>query len=410
MKISEIISLAFQSIRQNGVRTIITCCIIGFGIMSLVGILTAIDGLKTYINKDFSSMGANTFKIRNRGMSINIGKSKVTPKVFKSITYLEAKKFKELFKDKYPVNIQTIATGIGILKYKMEKSNPNVMVFGVDEDYPEVESFSFLKGRNFSFSELNLGKQVCILGNDIAVKLFGENTEGIGENIIMDGRRYQVIGIFESKGSSMLTSDNFALIPMSNCRQFYESIMTSYIIGIKVPDQDQLESAVSEAIGTMRLARKLNPRDENNFDIMKSDSFSEMLVENMSYATMGGFIIGLVTLFGAAVGLMNIMLVSVTERTREIGTLKALGARGSDVLKQFLIEAIIICQLGGALGILLGITIGNVVSLMIGGAFIIPWTWMMLGALFCLIVGLISGIYPAIKASKQDPIEALRFE
>ena len=208
----------------------------------------------------------------------------------------------------------------------------------------------------------------------------------------------------------MLTSDNFSLIPMANCRQFYENSFTSYIIGVKVEQQEQMEMAVSEALGTMRLARKLNPRDENNFDVMKSDSFSEMLVENMSYTTMGGFIIGLVTLFGAAVGLMNIMLVSVTERTREIGTLKALGARGSDVLKQFLIEAIIICQLGGALGIILGIIIGNIVSLMIGGAFIIPWTWMMLGALFCLIVGLISGIYPAIKASRQDPIEALRFE
>ena len=334
--------------------------------MSLVGILTAIDGLKTYIQKDFSSMGANTFKIRNRGMAINIGASRVSPKVFRTITYLEAKKFKELFQVKHPVNIQTIANYAGILKYKMEKSNPNVMIFGVDEDYPEVESFNFLKGRNFSFVEMNLGKQVCILGNDIALKLFGEELGGIGKNIIMDGRRYQVIGIFESKGSSMLTSDNFALIPMANCRQFYENSMTSYVIGVKVAQQEQMETAVSDALGTMRLARKLNPRDENNFDVMKSDSVSELLMENMSYATMGGFIIGLVTLFGAAVGLMNIMLVSVTERTREIGTLKALGARGSDVLKQFLFEAIIICQLGGALGILLGIGIGNIISFSIG--------------------------------------------
>ncbi len=410
MKISEIIILAYNSIRQNGTRTIITCCIIGFGIMSLVGILTAIDGLKSYISKDFSSMGANTFKIRNRGLAINIGAARVAPKVFRSITYLEAQKFKELFNDRHPVNIQTIGTGVGLLKYKNVKSNPNVMIVGVDDGYPEVESYTFLKGRNFSVSEMTSGGNVCVLGYDVALKLFGAELDGIGRNIIMDGRRYQVIGIFNSKGSSMVSSDNFALIPMQNCRQFYTSANTSYIIGIKVHEQERLESAIEEAKGTMRLARKLNPRDENNFDIMKSDSISELLNENLSYATIGGFVIGLITLFGAAVGLMNIMLVSVTERTREIGTLKAVGARSSDILKQFLIEAIVICQLGGALGIVLGIIIGNIVSLMIGGSFIIPWTWMILGVIFCLIVGLISGIYPAVKASRQDPIEALRFE
>lgn len=410
MKISEIIILAYNSIKQNGTRTIITCCIIGFGIMSLVGILTAIDGLKSYISKDFSSMGANTFKIRNKGLAINIGTTRVAPKVFRSITYLEAQKFKELFGDKHPVNIQTIGTGIGLLKYKNVKSNPNVMILGVDDGYPEVESYTFMKGRNFSVSEMTSGRNVCVLGYDVALKLFGAELDGVGKNIIMDGRRYQVIGIFNSKGSSKVTSGNFALIPMNNCRQFYTSDNTSYIIGIKVHQQDQLESGIEAAKGAMRLARKLNPRDENNFDIMKSDSVSELLNENLSYATIGGFVIGLVTLFGAAVGLMNIMLVSVTERTREIGTLKAVGARSSDILKQFLIEAIVICQLGGALGIVLGIIIGNIVSLMIGGSFIIPWTWMILGVIFCVIVGLISGIYPAVKASRQDPIEALRFE
>lgn len=355
-------------------------------------------------------MGANTFKIRNKGLAVSIGRSRAAPKVFRNITYLEAQKFKELFNDKYPVSIQTIGTGVGLLKYKTVKSNPNVMIFGVDDNYPEVESYTFLKGRNFSFNEMASGGNVCVLGFDIALKLFGAEMDGLGRNIIMDGRRYQVIGIFNSKGSSRVTSGNFALIPMNNCRQFYTSDNTSYVIGVKVHQQEEMPFAIEEAKGMMRLARKLNPKDENNFDIMKSDSVSELLNENLSYATIGGFVIGLVTLFGAAVGLMNIMLVSVTERTREIGTLKAIGARSTDILKQFLIEAIVICQLGGVLGILLGIIIGNIVSLMIGGSFIIPWTWMILGVIFCLIVGLISGIYPAVKASRQDPIEALRFE
>ncbi|MCO5233432.1 MAG: ABC transporter permease [Chitinophagales bacterium] len=410
MKFSEIIYQSFLTIKQNGARTLITCCIIGFGIMSLVGILTAIDGLKTYINKDFSSMGANTFKIRNRGMAINIGVMKLAPKIFKPITYLEAKKFKSLFSNEYPVDIQVISNYTGLLKYQDVKSNPNVMIFGVDEDYLEVESYSIFKGRNFSFSEMTLAKQVCVLGNDVALKLFGQSLNGIGEDIIIDGRRFQVIGILESKGSSMITSDNFALIPVTNSKFFYNSQKASFVLGVKLEDQNKMESAIELAKSKMRLARKLNPRDENNFDIMKSDSFSELLVENLSYATIGGFVIGLVTLLGAAIGLMNIMLVSVTERTREIGTLKAIGARSSDILKQFLIEAIVICQLGGILGVILGIIIGNIVSLMIGGTFIIPWLWMLLGVLFCFIVGLVSGIYPALKAARQDPIEALRFE
>lgn len=408
MKITEIITLAFNSIRQNGAQTIITCCIIGFGIMSLVGILTAIDGLKTYISKDFSSMGSNTFKIRNKGLSIRIGKTKQKSIEYKSITYLEAQKFKELFNDQHPTNIQSIGSSVGILKYKNEETNPNVAIMGVDENYPEVDSYTFLKGRNFSVSEMTSGRNVCILGYDVALKLFGPGVEGVDQNIIIDGRRYRVIGIFDSKGSSMITNDNFALIPLNNSRRFYPA--TSYILGVKSNDFENLEAVVQEAIGAMRLARKLKPSDDSNFDIMKSDSISELLNENLTYATLGGFVIGLVTLFGAAIGLMNIMLVSVTERTREIGTLMAIGAKGNDILKQFLIEAIVICQLGGILGIVLGIIIGNVVSLSIGGTFIIPWLWMMTGVVFCLIVGLISGIYPAIKASQQNPIEALRFE
>ncbi len=408
MNILEVIKLAFNSIRQNGVQTIITCCIIGFGIMSLVGILTAIDGLKSYISKDFSSMGANTFKIRNRGLAIQIGKKKQKTIEYRNITYQEALKFKELFNDKHPTNIQSVGSGTGILKYKQEETNPNVAVMGVDDRYPEVDGYTFMKGRNFSVSEMNSGSNVCVLGYDVAIKLFGSSLNGVDENIILDGRRYKVIGIFESKGTSMITNDNFVLIPLNNSRRFYS--INSYILGVKALDHEQLEGVILEAVSVMRLARKLRPSDENNFDIMKSDSISELLNENLSYATIGGFVIGLITLFGAAVGLMNIMLVSVTERTREIGTLKAIGAKSRNILQQFLIEAIVICQLGGALGIVLGIIIGNIVSLIIGGAFIIPWLWIALGVTFCFIVGLISGIYPAVKASKLNPIEALRFE
>jgi putative ABC transport system permease protein len=199
---------------------------------------------------------------------------------------------------------------------------------------------------------------------------------------------------------------------MAKARQFYAYSNASYILSVKAntPDSTDLNKAVEAATVVMRNVRKLHPGEDNNFDTMKSDSISGMFVEKMQYATIAGFIIGIITLFGAAIGLMNIMLVSVTERTREIGTLKAIGATSNNILMQFLFEAIIICQLGGILGVILGIIFGNVVSIYIGGSFIIPWPWIFTGLGFCLVVGLISGIYPAFKAAAQDPIEALRYE
>lgn len=411
MNLWEVILQAFKSIRQNATRTVITCCIIGFGIMSLVGILTAIDGLKTYLNKDFSSMGANTFKIRNRGLAISIGKkSSAPPKVFKKITLLETEDFRKHFRSNHPVSVQILSNMMGIVKYKDIKSNPNIYIFGVDDQYVEVEGYKLERGRNFSGTELTDGANVCILGNEIAIKLFGETLDIDGKSALIDGRRYKVIGVLNSKGTSLITTDNITLIPLNNARHYYQNPDLSYLISIKTPTPEQQPAAIEEATSAMRLARKLQPMDENNFEIFKSDSVSELLVEKLSYATIGGFVIGIITLFGAAIGLMNIMLVSVTERTREIGTLKAVGARSRDILRQFLIEAIIICQLGGGLGIILGIAIGNIVSFIIGGSFIIPWTWIIMGVVFCLIVGLASGIYPAIKASRQNPIDALRYE
>jgi len=406
----EITSLAFRSIWQNGTRTVITCCIIGFGIMSLVGILTAIDGLKTYLNKDFSSMGANTFKIRNRGLGVQIGKGSDPPKVYKAISLQEATDFRTLFRLDHPTSTQMLANMVGIVKYQDKESNPNIYVFGTDENYIDVEGYELLKGRNFSQNELSDGANVCILANELATKLFGEALDIEGKLVLVDGRRYRVIGLLNAKGSSFITSDNFVLLPLNKVKQHYQTGQTSYLISIRTDTPEQLDAAIEEATGAMRLARKLGPRDSDNFEIFKSDSFSELLVEKLEYATIGGFIIGVITLFGAAIGLMNIMLVSVTERTKEIGTLKAIGARGSDILKQFLLEAIVICQLGGGLGIILGIAIGNGVSILIGGSFIVPWAWIVMGVFFCLVVGLASGIYPAIKASRQNPIDALRYE
>jgi putative ABC transport system permease protein len=407
---SESIKMAYASIRQNGVRTLITCCIIGFGIMALVGILTTVDGLKTYISSSFGSMGANTFKIRNRSLMINFGGGSDEPKVFKRISLLEAQAFREEFSAQNPVGIQIIGSYTSQVKFQDKKTNPNIMVFGVDDSYTTTEGYGLVAGRNFTSNELILGNKVSILGNEVAKKLFTSSASAIGKYITVNGMRYSVIGVFEKKGTSMITTDNFVAMPLNNVRRAFDEMEETYVLSVRSNTPEKLDLTVEEAKIVMRSIRKLKPGEENNFDILKSDSISEMMVEKLQYATIGGFIISIITLIGAAIGLMNIMLVSVTERTREIGTLKAIGATRKNILNQFLTEALFVCLLGGIIGIVLGILIGNSVSLFMGGEFIIPWNWMFLGIVFCIIVGLISGIFPAVKASKLDPIESLRYE
>lgn len=411
MNFLEVLQLAYRSVRANIVRTIITCCIIGFGIMALVGILTSVDGLKSYLSKSFSSMGAGTFKIRNKSLGFNLDSDDDAPqKVFRSISYLEATQFKEKFNDRYSTSIQYIGNQGSTVKYSNKKTNPNILVFGSDENYLRNESYVLLQGRNFTETELKQGTNVVLLGYTVAKKLFGSNYTIDDKIVRIDDVKFKVIGVLDEKGSSFITTDNMVVTPLAKARQLYQQINPSYVISIKGNDPENMTPVQEEATLLMRNVRKLHPGEDINFDLLKSDSISGMFVEKMSYATMAGFIIGIITLIGAAIGLMNIMLVSVTERTKEIGTLKAIGANKQTIQLQFLLEAIVICQLGGLLGIILGIIAGNAVSLSVGGAFIIPWMWMLVGVGFCLVVGLISGIYPAIKASKLDPIEALRYE
>lgn len=411
MNFPEILSLSYRSVKANIVRTVITCCIIGFGIMALVGILTSVDGLKSYLSKSFSSMGAGTFKIRNRSLGFNLDSDADAPqKIFRSISYLEATQFKQKFNDKYPTSIQYIGNQGSTVKYSNKKTNPNILVFGSDENYITNESYVLLQGRNFTETELKLGTNVVMLGYTVAKKLFGSNYSIEDKIVRIDDVKFKVIAVLDEKGSSFISTDNMVLISLAKARQLYPQYNPSYVISVKGDDPENMDPVQNEATLLMRNVRKLHPGEDINFDLLKSDSISGMFVEKMSYATMAGFIIGIITLIGAAIGLMNIMLVSVTERTKEIGTLKAIGADSKTIRLQFLLEAIIICQLGGVLGIILGIIAGNAVSLSIGGAFIIPWMWMLVGVGFCLVVGLISGIYPAFKASQLDPIEALRYE
>ncbi|MCB0397322.1 MAG: ABC transporter permease [Flavobacteriales bacterium] len=407
----EYMRIALRSIRSTLLRTILTIAIIAMGITALVGILTSIDALKQTLNNNFASMGANTFNIRNRGLAIRIGSGGERPKVYEPISYDEAMAFKENFSFPATVSATVIGTRIATLKYGAEKTNPNVTVFGVDAEYLTTSGYELSYGRNFTKQEVIYGTRHTIIGKEIAETLFKNAAEAVNKQIKIGAGMYTVIAVLKEKGSSLgFGGDRIALLPVQNVRQNYGSQDMNFVLEVKADDVEQMNVAIGEATGLFRIIRGVHPGEDSTFEITKSDSLAGVLIESLGFVAIIATFIGLITLLGSAIGLMNIMLVSVTERTREIGLRKALGATSQAILWQFLIESVMICQIGGVVGIFIGILVGNIISMITGGGFIIPWLWMTIGVLLCVITGLIAGLLPALKASRLDPIEALRTE
>jgi putative ABC transport system permease protein len=407
----ENIKISMQSIKGHLLRTILTVMIIAFGIMALVGILTAIDAMKYFLNENFSMMGSNTFNIQSRELRVQIGGHRNKARSFEPISYQQALDFKDQFHFPAKVSVFTRGTGIATLKHGSIKTDPNIQVMGADENYIASAGQEIALGRNITKMDVENNAHVVVIGSEVAGKLFPNKLNPVGEVISVGAGKYKIVGVLAERGSSIgFSGDKSCLMPVSNVRVYFSRPKMNYTISVLVTDGDLMEAAIGEATGLFRKIRKDNLKDDESFAISKSDNIASMLIGLTVQIQVGATFIGLITLFGAGIGLMNIMLVSVTERTREIGIRKALGATRKTIRDQFLAEAVVIAQIGGVLGVIAGIMVGNTISYFTDSPFIIPWFWIIAGLLLTFVVALISGIIPAYKAASLDPIESLRYE
>jgi putative ABC transport system permease protein len=423
MTVVDSFQLAFRTVKGNKLRTGITVAIIAFGIMALIGIITAIQAMNQSLKESFSSMGANAFNIRFKESNVHFGgrgnevtktqrgqkekKSNLNKYILKN----DAEYFKENFKFPSQVCIYLRGPNSQECRYQDKKTNPVVQIWGGDENYLAVNAFTIVEGRNLNNLDVNSGRSVCLIGNNVAVKLFGNNPEKCVDKIIrVGGMPYRVIGLLKSKGSSaMLRQDDVIITSYNNARRL-RNAAKSFLIGVMVDNVTQLDPAVGESTSVFRAVRKLQPTDADNFVIEKSDKFAEMFISLLSGITGSAGAIGMITLIGAAIGLMNIMLVAVNERTREVGLIKAIGGKSKNVRQQFLFESMIISLMGALCGIILGVLVGNLFASFMNTGFVVPWAWVIGGIVICSVVGLAAGIYPAMKAAKLNPINALRYE
>ena len=381
---------------------------IAVGVFSVIGVMTVITGLRQNIESGLNVLGANSFQFM-KFPAINFSDPRERFRNRRDITYAQAYRFKELMAGSAQVSLM-LRRGGNRVSYLDRRTNPNVRLIGADENFLPAQNFDLAAGRNIQADDVEFGRAVILLGSDIAGKLFG-NEDPLSKTVRIDGQSYTVVGVLASKGTSFGgNQDTNTIIPITQYLEVYGRSFRSLSINVQAPSQETLAATQDLAIGVMRQVRTLDPESPNDFEIFSNDSLIESFNKIAGVVAIGAFVISAIALLASGVGVMNIMLVSVTERTKEIGIRKSIGARKRSILMQFLLEAVVLSVVGGLVGVFCGVVGGNIGAILLKSSMVFPWGWAATGLLVCSAIGVGFGYYPAWKAASLDPIEALRYE
>lgn len=407
MLVIESIKMALNSLVKNKLRSMLTLLGIAIGLFSIIIVMTAIGAIQNSVESAFNSLGTNNFVVQ-KFPAITGPREWRKYRNRPDLTIEQGERLKEMTKLPLAVGISLHRNSM-VVKYGNEKTNPTVQLQGLNLDELRVNDLVVGMGRGISLQDENYTQMVCVLGSDVADKLF-KNIYPIGQEVRIDIMKLKVIGVYEKRGSVLGSSqDNFVTIPLSVFKKYYGD-RRSGTYTVMAPSKSKISETMDEVIGALRKIRKIPPGKENDFEIVTNDQLVEQFNGITKYFRLGAAIVAFIALVAAGVGIMNIMMVSVTERTKEIGIRKAIGARKIMIRSQFLMEAIVLCQIGGLIGIILGVIGGNIIAVVLHVSVILPVEWIIIGVAVTTFVGVLFGVYPAIKASNLDPIEALRYE
>ncbi len=409
MNLSQLILLALQSLKTNRLRTLLTVLGVVVGIFSIIVVMTIITMLQSTIENGFQFLSKNTFEIR-KWPAIHAGHDDWEKyRNRKNIELTDFYRFEEMMKEAKVVAAMDGKGGV-MVKFRNEKTNPNIYCVGVTQGVYTTLNLEIEAGREFRNNDIEYAANVCVLGRDIVEKLFF-NDDPVGKEIRMNGKLLRVIGTIKKRPEIFGQSqDNYIVIPITTFKSFFGKRNSSISITVMARSKEEYNSTIESAIGYMRTIRKIKPGDTNDFDVFSNESMIQQVNDITGGIKIGALVVSIIALLAAGVGIMNIMLVSVTERTKEIGLRKAVGANRKVILSQFLFEAVILCLIGGLIGIILGIIVGNIAGSYLSAQNAVPVDWIFIGLSLCLFVGVLFGTYPAYKAASLDPIEALRYE